>query len=252
MTSLDNRGALITGGSSGIGLATAQLFLEEGARVTISGRSQQRLAEAASKLEPYGKVHTVVGDVSKYADAERMVAEAISAQGRIDYLFCSAGVPGVAPLEELTEELWDEVMNINLKGTYTVIRAVVPHMTELGGGAIVTMGSEAGITGQPDLAVYCASKGGVVNLTRALALELIPKRIRVNCLCPGITDTPMCEIEANMAPDPEAVLRAWASWAPIKRWADPAEQAKAVLFLVRDATFMVGSILVQDGGYTAL
>jgi NAD(P)-dependent dehydrogenase (short-subunit alcohol dehydrogenase family) len=181
-----------------------------------------------------------------------MVAATIEAQGRIDYLFCNAGVPGVAPIEDLTEELWDEVMNINLKGTYTVIRAVVPHMTELGGGAIVTMGSEAGLTGQPQLAVYCASKGGVVNFTRAVALELIPRGIRVNCLCPGITDTPMCDIEANMAPDPAAVREAWASWAPIQRWADASEQAKAVLFLMRDATFMVGSILVQDGGYTAL
>lgn len=252
MATLDNRGALITGGSSGIGLATARLFLEEGASVTISGRDRQRLDDAAKGLAPFGEIHTVVGDVAKFADAERMVGEAIAAQGRLDYLFCNAGVPGVASIEDLDEKLWDDVMNINLKGTYAVIRAVVPHMTELGGGAIVTMGSEAGLTGQPNLAVYCASKGGVVNLTRALALELIPKGIRVNCLCPGITDTPMCEKEANMAPDPQAVWDSWASWAPIQRWATPLEQAKAVLYLMRDATFMVGSVLVQDGGYTAL
>jgi NAD(P)-dependent dehydrogenase (short-subunit alcohol dehydrogenase family) len=252
VTSLAGHGALITGGSSGIGLATARLFLEEGACVTISGRDEHRLSAAIEALSSFGKVHGVVGDVAKFADAQRMVDGALEAQGRIDYLFCNAGVPGVAPIEQLDEALWEQVIGVNLKGTYTAIRAVVPHMKERGSGAIVTMGSEAGITGQPQLAAYCASKGGVVNLTRALALELIPSGIRVNCLCPGITNTPMCEIEANMAPDPAAVWEAWSAWAPIGRWADPSEQAKAVLYLMRDATFMVGAVLVQDGGYTAL
>ena len=134
---------------------------------------------------------------------------------------------------------------------YTVIRAAVPHMKERG-GAIVTMGSEAGLTGQPNLAAYCASKGGVINLTRALALELIPFGIRVNCLSPGITDTPMCHVEAEMAPDPQAVWDSWKESAPIGRWADPTEQARAVLYLMRDATFCVGSVLVTDGGYTTV
>jgi len=252
MASLDGRSVLVTGGSSGIGLAAAELLLDEGAAVTISGRDTERLEQAAAGLAEHGRVHTVAGDVASASDTERMAHDAAEHGHGLDALFCSAGIPGVAPLEDLTEDLWDQVLDVNLKGTYLVIRAAVPHLKAKGDGAIVTMGSEAGITGQPNLAAYCASKGGVVNLTRALALELIPFGIRVNCLCPGITNTPMCELEANMAPDPEAVWKMWETWAPANRWADPGEQAKAVLYLIRDATFMVGGVLVSDGGYTAL
>jgi NAD(P)-dependent dehydrogenase (short-subunit alcohol dehydrogenase family) len=247
--SLTGKSILITGGSSGIGLATAQLFLVEGAAATITGRDANRLTEARATLGQYDLVHTVVGDVSKVQDAKTMVERHVQAHGGLDFVFCNAGVPGVAPIEDLDEELWDRVIGVNLKGAYTVIRAAVPHLKERG-GAIVTMGSEAALTGQPNLAAYCASKGGIVNMTRALALELIPFGIRVNCLCPGITNTPMCETEANMAPDPQAVWESWKNWAPIGRWADPMEQARAVLYLMRDATFAVGTVLVTDGGYT--
>ena len=252
MGSLDGRSALITGGSSGIGLATAELLLDEGAAVTVTGRDPERLKRAEDELSSRGAIHTVRGDVAEASDAARMVEAAAQHGEGLDYVFCNAGIPGVAPIEDLTEELWDRVLDVNLKGTYLVIRAAVPHLKERENSAIVTMGSEAGITGQPNLAAYCASKGAVVNLTRALALELIPYGIRVNCLCPGITNTPMCEEEANMAPDPAAVWKMWENWAPANRWADPSEQAKAVLYLFRDATFMVGGILVSDGGYTAL
>jgi NAD(P)-dependent dehydrogenase (short-subunit alcohol dehydrogenase family) len=250
--SLDGKSILITGGSSGIGLATARLFLEEGAAVTISGRDGRRLAAAAEQVADAGELYTTQGDVASAEDVGAMVDAAVGYGSGLDYVFSNAGIPGVAPLADLDEDLWDRVLGVNLKGTYLVVRAAVPHIKARGGGAIVTMGSEAGITGQPDLAAYCASKGGVVNLTRALALELIPQGIRVNCLCPGITDTPMCEEEANMAPDPDAVWKMWETWAPANRWADPREQAKAVLFLMRDATFMVGAVLLSDGGYTAL
>ena len=250
--SLKGKVALITGGSSGIGLATAELFLDEGASVTIVGRDKARLEEAVAQLEPHGDVQAAAGDVASMADATRVVDACAERFGGLDYVFCNAGIPGVAPIEDLTEDLWDLVIDVNLKGVYTVVRASVPHLKRRGGGAIVTSGSEAGITGQPDLAAYCASKGGVTNLTRALALELIPHGIRVNCLAPGITNTPMCETEAAMAPDPAAVWAAWENWAPIGRWADASEQAKAVLYLMRDATFAVGTVLVSDGGYTAL
>ena len=251
MATLTGMAMLITGGSSGIGLATARLFLQEGAAVTIAGRSEARLQEAREALGNHPALLTVAGDVSGAADAGAMVDAHMRAHGRLDFLFCSAGIPGVAPIADLDEILWDEVIGVNLKGTYTMIRASVPYL-KVRGGAIVTMGSEAGLTGQPNLAAYCASKGGVINLTRALALELIPHGIRVNCLCPGITDTPMCQIEAEMAPDPQAVWEAWKSWAPIGRWAAAEEQAKAVLYLMRDATFCVGTVLVSDGGYTTM
>jgi NAD(P)-dependent dehydrogenase (short-subunit alcohol dehydrogenase family) len=249
---LDGKVALVTGGSSGIGLATAELFLDEGAAVTIVGRDEARLANALERLAAHGQVHGERGDVSKMADASRVVDSCAERFGGIDYVFCNAGIPGVAPIEDLSEELWDYVLGVNLKGVYTIVRASVPHLKRRGGGAIVTTGSEAGITGQPDLAAYCASKGGVINLTRALALELVPFNIRVNCLAPGITDTPMCQAEAEMAPDPAKVWESWTNWAPIGRWSDPIEQARAVLYLMRDATFSVGAVLVTDGGYTAL
>jgi NAD(P)-dependent dehydrogenase (short-subunit alcohol dehydrogenase family) len=248
--SLDGKVTLITGGSSGIGLATAELFLDEGASVAIVGRDQTRLNDAVTELAQHGDVYGVAGDVSTMAEATRIVDDAADHFGGLDYVFCNAGVPGVAPIEDLTEELWDHVLDVNLKGVYTIIRASVPHLKQRGGGAIVTMSSEAGITGQPQLAAYCASKGGVANLTRALALELIPLGIRVNCFAPGATITPMAEIEANMAPDPAAVWEMWKDWAPIGRWADASEQARAVLFLMRDATFAVGTVFVQDGGFT--
>lgn len=249
--SLDGKVALITGGSSGIGLATAELFLDEGAAVAIVGRDQSRLDAAVEELVQHGDVRGIAGDVSTMAEGTRIADDAAKHFGGLDFVFCNAGIPGVAPIEDLTEELWDYVLDVNLKGVYTIIRASVPHLKERGGGAIVTMSSEAGITGQPHLAAYCASKGGVVNLTRALALELIPLGIRVNCFAPGATITPMAELEANMAPDPAAVWEMWKDWAPIGRWAEASEQAKAVLYLMRDATFAVGTVLVQDGGFTA-
>jgi NAD(P)-dependent dehydrogenase (short-subunit alcohol dehydrogenase family) len=249
--SLDGKVTLITGGSSGIGLATAELFLDEGSSVAIVGRDQGRLDAAVEQLTAHGDVYGIAGDVSTMDEATRIVDSAAEHFAGLDYVFCNAGIPGVAPIEDLTEELWDHVMDVNLKGVYTVIRASVPHLKRRGGGAIVTMSSEAGITGQPHLAAYCASKGGIVNLTRALALELIPDGIRVNCFAPGATETPMAQAEANMAPDPAAVWEMWQDWAPIGRWSVASEQAKAVLFLMRDATFSVGSVLVQDGGFTA-
>jgi len=240
---------LITGGSSGIGLATARLFEAEGACVTICGRNEDRLERARAELAST-RVNAVAGDVVKRADADRMVAEHVRTFGRLDYLFCNAGAHHTSPIEELDESKWDEIIDVNLKGVYLLVRAAAPHM-KLHGGAIVTTSSEAGLVGQANVSAYCAAKAGVINLTRALALELIQYGIRVNCLCPGITDTPMCTAEVEKARDPDRARQALEKWAPIHRWANADEQAKAVLFLMRDATFSVGSVLVSDGAYTA-
>lgn len=247
--SLSGQAILITGGSSGIGLATAELFLAEGASVTICARSKVQLERARRQLRD-SATNSVAGDVSKVADAERMVREHIRTFGRLDYLFCNAGVHANAPIEELSESMWDEIIGVNLKGVYALIKAAVPHLKKRG-GAIVTTASEAGIVGQARDSAYCASKAGVINLSRSLALELIDYGIRVNCLCPGITDTPMCNGDIARSEHPERVRETLQRWAPALRWATPAEQARAVLFLMRDATFSVGSVLVTDGGFTA-
>lgn len=247
--SLSGQAILITGGSSGIGLATAELFLAEGASVTICGRSEARLDRARRQLGATA-TNSVAGDVSKVADAERMVRGHMRSFGRLDYLFCNAGVHANVRIEELGESLWDEIIGVNLKGVYTLVKAAVPYLKERG-GAIVTTASEAGIVGQAHASAYCAAKAGVINLSRSLALELIEHGIRVNCLCPGITDTPMCNGDTAMAAYPERAKEMLQRWAPARRWATPAEQARAVLFLMRDATFSVGTVLVTDGGFTA-
>jgi NAD(P)-dependent dehydrogenase (short-subunit alcohol dehydrogenase family) len=248
---LENRSALITGGASGIGLATAKLFASEGAYVTIADINEAGLEAARATLTEVGRVHTVAGDVSLVAEGARMVEEAVRANGRLDVVVCAAGIPSLSPISSLSEDEWDRVIAVNLKGMYTVIRAAVPHM-RTHGGTIVTIGSEMGFVADPQAPAYNASKGGVIMLTKALALDLIRHNIRVNCLCPGITQTPLLDEEIARSPDPDATRVAFAEWAPIRRIADPSEQARGVLFLATDdSSFAVGTTLLLDGGYTA-
>jgi NAD(P)-dependent dehydrogenase (short-subunit alcohol dehydrogenase family) len=245
MGRLDGKAALITGGASGIGLATARLFLAEGAAVTIADID----AEALARVDL--PVHAVEGDVASMADAERMVTEAVAAHGRLDVLFCNAGIPARIPIEELTEEQWDRVLAVNLKGMFTVTKAALPHLKEAGGASVVFTGSELSFVGDPETPAYSASKGAVVTLTRSLALDLIRYGIRVNAICPGTTMTPLIERELETAPDPERMRAELATWGPIGRTAEPDEQARGVLFLVAEATYAVGTTLLMDGGFTA-
>ena len=249
---LEGRSALITGGASGIGKATAQLFLEEGANVVICDRNVEALHETSNELRAYGgEVISVVGDVGSMADASTMVQRAVDGFGRLDVLFCCAGIASVMPISEVQEEEWDAVIDANLKGMFTMVRQVVPHMRSQGGGTIVTMGSELGIVAVPESPAYGASKGGVISFTRSIALDLIRFNIRVNSLCPGITKTPLLQAEVDLSLDPERTAREQAAWAPIMRIADPREIAYGALFLASDeSSFAVGSCLVLDGGYT--
>lgn len=251
MDRLKDKAALITGGASGIGLATARLFLEEGAAVTIADVDAEAAARAGAELEQLGSCHVVVGDVSSMADGARMVSEAVQAHERLDVLFCNAGVPARIPIEQLTEEQWDRTIAVNLKGMFTVVKAAVPHMKERG-GAIVLTGSELSFVGDPETPAYSASKGAVLTLTRSLALDLIRHGIRVNAICPGTTMTPLIERELETAPDPDAIRAQLETWGPIRRVADPREQAHGVLFLASDdASYAVGTALLLDGGFTA-
>lgn len=252
MRRLDGKAALITGGASGIGLATARLFLEEGAAVTIADIDADALKRAAGELEPLGPVHAVRGDVASMADGARMVEEAIHVHGNLDILFCNAGIPCRVPIDQLSEEKWDRVLAVNVKGMFTVIKAAVPHMKQRRSGSIVLTGSELSFVGDPETPAYSASKGAVLTLTRSLALDLARFDIRVNAICPGTTMTPLIEQELETAADPEALRRQLQTWGPLRRPADPVEQARGVLFLASDeASYAVGTALLLDGGYTA-
>jgi NAD(P)-dependent dehydrogenase (short-subunit alcohol dehydrogenase family) len=253
---IQDRVALITGGASGIGRATAQLFLEEGARVVIADLNEAALDRAVKELREVGdhgsEIVGVQGDVRSMAAAADMVGAAVSGFGRLDIAFCNAGITSVMPISELTEAEWDAVIDTNLKGMFTVIKQAVPQMRAQGGGTIITMGSEMGIVAVPESPAYNASKGGVIMLTRSLAIDLIRDNIRVNALCPGITRTPLLQAEVDNSLDPERTAAEQAAWAPIMRVADPAEIARGALFLASDdSSFAVGSCLVLDGGYTA-
>lgn len=249
---LQGRSALITGGASGIGKATAQLFLEEGAKVTICDRNVEVLEQALEELRAVSEeVTAVAGDVGSMTDAGNMIQTAVDSFGRLDVLFCCAGIASVMPISEVQEEEWDAVINANLKGMFTMVKHAVPQMRGQGGGTIVTMGSELGIVAVPESPAYGASKGGVISFTRSIAIDLIRYNIRVNTLCPGITKTPLLQAEVDLSLDPEKTIRDQAEWAPIMRVADPREIAYGALFLASDeSSFAVGSSLVLDGGYT--
>ena len=251
MTKLVGKNALVTGAASGIGRAIAELFLTEGASVVLADIDSHRLDIAATRLASLGNVDTVEGDVRLMADAGRMVDKVITAFGGLDILVCNAAIPSVMPIQELTEEEFDRVLSINTKGVFTLVKQAIEPMKARGGGTIVTLGSELGIVAVPESPAYCASKGAVIMFTKSIALDLISHNIRVNSLCPGITQTALLEAEVTNSLEPEKIRAAQASWAPILRIAEPSEIAKGALFLASDdSSFAVGSCLVIDGGFT--
>ena len=248
MRGLADKGTLITGGTSGIGLATAGRFLEEGARVFIVGNDDAGLASALAGLD--GAAAGTVADVSVEADVERFITEAEGALGRIDVLINNAGIARKARFLDTSAEEWDRTIAVNLRGMFLVARGVARRMKEAGRqGAIVNMASTNALDGEEDFAAYNASKGGVLQLTRTMAVELAGRGIRVNCLCPGFIDTPL-----NRAlSDEEGFRRYERTRIPLGRRGTPEEVAAAYAFLASDdATFIHGAALVIDGGQTAV
>jgi NAD(P)-dependent dehydrogenase (short-subunit alcohol dehydrogenase family) len=252
---LKDRVALVTGGGSGIGLATALAFLREGARVVVAEVSGERTREAAARAAAEGREVLVIrGDVSREADARLMVEETTRAFGRIDVLFNNAGILIEKQVHELTEEEWDRTIDVNLKGVFLVSKHALPHMMRQGKGAIVNTASVNSLVGDYGDPAYCASKGGVGMLTRAMALDYAKHGIRVNAVCPGGVETAMFRQEAaTRGLSIEAYREQHRGLHPIGRAAQPEEIASAVMFLASDeASFVTGSLMVVDGGYTAV
>lgn len=250
---LSNKVALITGGTSGIGEATAILFATEGASVVITGRNVTRGQQVRDTiLSSDGKAIFIPGDIREAEDCRRAVHETVSAFGQLDILFNNAGVFYPHTVLDCSEQEWDEQIDVNLKGTFLMSKFALPEMIRRGSGVIINNSSGWGIAGGDSAVAYCASKGGVVLLTKAMAIDHGRQGIRVNCLCPGDVDTPMLPEDARMRGLKWQDYLAGCVKRPLGRIGTPEEIAKAVLFLAcDDSSFMTGAVLVVDGGGTA-
>jgi NAD(P)-dependent dehydrogenase (short-subunit alcohol dehydrogenase family) len=247
---LTNRSAIITGGASGIGRATAKLFAREGASVVITDINEAAGHETVKAITDAGGRALFEGaDVTKGADCRRVAAAAQQAFGAIHILFNNAGIIRRATVVDLSEEDWDRVMAVNVKAMFLMSKHVIPIMEEAGGGSIINMASGWGLAGGAKAAVYCASKGAVVLLTKAMAIDHGLQKIRVNCLCPGDTDTGMLRDEARQLGEANDRFLTEATKRPLGRVGSPEEIAQAALYLASDASsFVTGTALVVDGG----
>jgi NAD(P)-dependent dehydrogenase (short-subunit alcohol dehydrogenase family) len=248
---LKGKVAVITGGNSGIGLATAKEFVANGAKVAIFGRSQKTLQQAADALG--GDVVAVQGDVRKLADLDRLFVESNKRFGQIDVLVANAGIAKFAPVETLSEALFDELSGILFKGAFFTVQRALPYLRD--GASVVLIGaSDADKQGRMMTSIYTAAKSAVRALARSLSVELLPRRIRVNVVSPGMTDTPIITREGGMpGMTPEEIAALITKTIPLKRRGRPEEVAKAVLFLASDdSSYCLGAELMVEGGLSQL
>jgi NAD(P)-dependent dehydrogenase (short-subunit alcohol dehydrogenase family) len=247
---LSGKIALITGGASGIGRATALLMAREGASIVVADLKAAEGERVAGEItQSGGKALFQTADVSRSEDCRRLVKAVLATFGRIDVLFNNAGIIRRASIVDLPEEDWDLVMDVNVKSIYLLSREVIPHMEQAGGGTIINTASGWGLAGGAKAAAYCASKGAVVLLTKAMAIDHGPQNIRVNCICPGDTDTAMLRDEARQMGGDSGRFLAESAKRPLGRVGTATEIAQAVLYLASDASsFVTGTALVVDGG----
>ena len=248
---LGNKVAVITGGNSGIGLATAREFVANGAKVAIFGRDRATLDKAAAELG--ADALAVQGDVRKLADLDRLFAETHRRYGQIDVLVANAGIAKFAPVELLSEPLFDELSGILFKGVFFTLQRALPHLRD--GASVVLIGSaDADKQGRMLTSVYLAAKSAVRSLARSFSVELLSRRIRVNVVSPGMTETPIITREGGLpGVTPEVIAAAITKTIPLKRRGRPEEVAKAILFMAcDDSSYCLGAELMVDGGFTQL
>ncbi len=244
---LANKVAIVTGGGSGIGRAIAVAFAREGAKVVISGRDQKKLDAAAKGIG--GNCLTVSADLSSSADIKKLVDATVQRFQQIHILVNNAGVllPGTA--ESFTEAEWDQTFNVNVRGVWLLSRAVLPHMRAAGGGSIINTGSVLSLTGARNRVAYAASKGAVLQMTRSMALDHAPEKIRVNCICPGMVET---EMIAQFIVD-ESARNQRLAMHPLGRFGRPEDISGLAVFLAsEESSWITGAAFPVDGGYTAI
>ena len=245
-----NKRILITGGTRGIGYATAKAFLAAGARVALNGRSELSVNNALAELNAGDNAIGVVGDVSTVDNCNEIVRQAIEQLGGLDVLVNSAGVFYIKSVTDTDESTWDTMFDINVKGTFYCCRAAQAELTA-SAGSIINLSSQAGLEGYTNIAAYCASKAAVINMTRAMALEFAPN-VRVNSICPGFIDTDMTHSALSNEGEDKADLSEAADSYPLKRLGTAEEVATSILYLASEhAAFITGSALSIDGGGTA-
>ncbi len=243
---LENKTAIITGGATGIGLACARLFQHEGARVALFGRRQDRLDQAQKIVG--NSALTISGDITRQEDIDRLTDRVLAEWGRIDILINNAGTFAPAALHETDDRVWDDILNVNLRGVFLLTKKVLPHMLEQKSGSIVHISSILGMIAVPETAAYNVSKGALNQFSKSIAVEYGNAGIRSNSVCPGMIETEMTEELRSNA----ELMAEWKKGYPLGRFGGPDEVAGACLFLASDeASFVTGVTLPVDGGYTA-
>lgn len=245
--------AVVTGASRGIGRAVAEAFAREGAHVVLVSNDAQQGEAAARALEAAGgSALFVSADVSREADIRQMIDAAVQRWGRLDILVNNAGIYMQGDVTQTSLPDWERIMNTNLTSAFLCTHYAVPIMIQQGGGAVVNVASEAGLVGIKGQVVYNVSKAGMIALTKSCAVDLAERGVRVNCVCPGTTDTPLVREAVSRAPDPAAARRFLEQVRPMNRLGTSDEIASAVLYLAsREAGYATGAVLSIDGGYTA-